>query len=289
MKKIFFSTLLLGFLLSSCDKVKNPIVVKDTAVGTNFITNSNWARANYKKVLLEDYTGHQCGNCPAAALVAENLANQYKDSLVVIAVHAGFFTKLTSPEFVVSYTTQAGNDWDASGGFGVSAAGNPNGMVNRKNFPGNGLIQKETKWPTTVPMALKDPFIVKLNVTTNYDPTAYALNTDIKATFLTNYTNGIKVSVVLIEDSIEGVQKDYTKNPDVVHGYEFMHVLRGGINGSWGDVLKAGPIAALDSAKISYPNFSVKQTYNDKRLYAVVFAYDAVSREVLQVEKVKIR
>lgn len=290
MKRYFFlSILTLNLFFISCDKVKNPIVKKNTVAGSNFITKSNATRSNYKKVLLEDYTGHQCGNCPGAAIVAENLSAQYKDTLIVLSVHAGFFTKLNPPEFITSYTTQPGNDWDASAGFGVSAAGNPNGMVNRKNFPGNGLIQKETKWPTTVPIAKKDPFIIKLNVTTNYDPTVRALNTNVKALFLTPYTKSIKVSVVLMEDSIEGVQKDYTKNPDVVHGYEFMHVLRTGINGSWGDVLKTGPSYTLDSAKVSYPDFPVNSAFKDKNLYVVVFVYDAISKEVIQAEKVKIK
>lgn len=283
--------------LLSCDKVKLPIEKTDTAVGTSFITKSNATRSNFRKVLLEDYTGHQCGNCPAAAIVAENLSNTYKDSLVVIAVHAGFFTKLNAPEFLTSYTCQAGNDWDgAATGFGISSAGNPNGMVNRKNFPSDGLIQKETKWPTTVPIALRQqPFIVKLDVTTKYDSTARALNTEIKAKFKTNYTNTTKLCVVFIEDKIVGAQKDYTKNPDVIEEYDFEHMLRGSINGSWGADLKTGPINVNDSVALSYPNFSLptsintKSAVNDKNVAVVVFAYDAITREILQVEKVKIR
>lgn len=295
MKRLFFvSVIITSVAMTSCDKVKNPIEQTNTAVGTSFVTKSNATRSNFRKVLLEDYTGHQCGNCPNAALVAKNLSGVYQDSLVVIAVHAGFFTKLNS-EFTTSYTCTAGNDWDGSSGFGVSAAGNPNGMVNRKNFPSDGLIQKETKWPTTVPIALRQqPFIVKLDVTTNYDTTARALNTDVKAKFKTAYTNNTKISVVFIEDGIVGPQKDYTKNPDVVEEYDFEHMLRGAINGSWGTDLKTGPIAVNDSVSVSYPNFALpakvnNKDVNDKKVSVVVFAYDAVTREVLQVEKVKIR
>jgi len=289
MKKLFFvSTVIAAMLTASCDKVKNPIEQKNTAVGSTFITKSNSSVSNSKKILLEDYTGHQCGNCPAAATVAKNLAAQYQGSVVVIAVHAGFFTKLNA-EYPTSYTTTVGNDWDGSSGFGISAAGNPNGMINRKNFPGDGLIQKETKWPTSVSVALQEAFKVKVDVTTNYDPTARALNTDIKAIFKTNYTNNTKVCAVLIEDSIIGPQKDYTKNPDIIHDYEFEHMLRGAINGSWGADFKAGPINVNDSASVSYKNYALEQKLNDRHVSVVVFVYDAVTREVLQVEKVKIR
>lgn len=288
-KSILNLTLILSLVFfSQCDKVKNPIVKNQEAIGSKFITKTNNTVSGFKKVLLEDYTGHQCGNCPAAALVAKNLAYQYKDTLVVIAVHAGFFTK-TNNDYPTSYTTTTGNDWDGSSGFGVSSVGNPNGLVNRKNFPGVGLIQKETKWPTSVSLARKDLFNIKLDVTTKYDTTVRALNTDIKATFLSTYSNTIKISVVFVEDGMIGPQKDYSQNPDKVEDYEFDHMLRGAINGSWGDVLKTAPIVANDTVRTAYPNFALATSFNDKKITVVVFVYDAISREILQVEQVKIR
>src|SRR5690606_27366869 len=114
----------------------------DTTTGTSFIIKDNSAIADSRKALLEDYTGHTCGNCPAAAESAHQLAEQYGDKLVLMAVHAGFFSRLKNPDYLTSYTTSVGNDWDGSKGFGVSAVGNPNGMVNRKAYDGS-LIQKE--------------------------------------------------------------------------------------------------------------------------------------------------
>ena len=95
--------------------------------------------------------------------------------------------------------------------------------------------------------------------------------------------------MVITEDSIIGPQKDYTKNPDVITNYVFMNMLRGDINGSWGTVLKNAPIVANDSISTSFNNFSISSTFNDKQLYLVGFVSDAITREVLQVEKVKIR
>lgn len=119
--KTIISTLLITFVafgIYSCDKVKNPVITKETAVGTTFDSVSNAAVSGYKKTLLEDYTGHKCGNCPAAARLASSLTAQYQSSLVVIAVHAGFFTAITSPTvakpFPDSYTCTAGNAWDAT-------------------------------------------------------------------------------------------------------------------------------------------------------------------------------
>jgi hypothetical protein len=268
----------------SCDKVKNPIVTNNSSstTGGNVV--------NVRKVLLEDYTGHKCGNCPPAATTAENLYEQYPGKLVVIAVHAGDFAKTQGLIFPTSYTTQAGNDWDGTSGFAISiGAGNPNGMVNRKDYAGNGLIQGPSKWPTTTSLALSDTYILSLSLTPTYDAVTRILNTTVKAKFKTAYTGNTKLTLVITEDSIIGPQKDYTKNPDVIQGYVFMHMLRGDINGSWGTVLKNAPIAANDSIIASFNNFSINPSYKDKNIRLVAFVTDATTREVLQVEEVKIK
>ncbi|MCW3078130.1 MAG: omp28 [Bacteroidetes bacterium] len=269
-------SILVCFGCVSCDKVNNPIQSEQIIVSN-------------RKVLLEDYTGHQCGNCPNAARTAEQLSAQYGANLVVIAVHAGFFTKLNAPDFVTSYTCQVGNDWDAaSGGFGISSAGNPNGMVNRKDN-GSGLIQKETKWGSSIAKALQAPDLCDMWLTLNYNTISNTLNTTVKTKFKKTYGSNTKLSVVLTEDSIIGPQKDYTQNPDVITNYVFMHMLREGINGSWGDPLKYAPIKYADSVTLSYNNFQVNAVkYKPNNLYVVAFVYDATTKEILEVEKAKV-
>lgn len=289
--KTIISAILISFIaigIYSCDKVKNPTIVTAGAVGSTFDTITNAGRTDFKKVLLEDYTGHKCGNCPAAAIVAANLHNQYKDTLVVVAVHAGFFAK-TNTLYPTSYTTTAGNDWDGASGFNISALGNPNGMVDRKIHSGFALVHKETNWPATVAIAKKNEFIVKVELKSMYDKVARALNVETKLTFLKAYANNVKLNLILTEDSIIGPQTDYSQNPDHVHHYHFEHMLRGALNGSFGEVAKTAPINALSSATINTANFAVESKFNDRQLSLVAIVFDETTREVLQVEKVKIR
>lgn len=293
-RSVLLLLVIFSVIIISCDKVTHPYENTSSSggplVGNNFVTRSNAAVSNSKKVLLEDYTGAYCGNCPPAAIVAQSLAAQYSPSVVAIAVHGGFYAWKHGLDYPGTFSTSIAEEWDGSAtGFGVSFVGNPNGMVNRKNFPGDGLIQSNTKWPTTVLIALQDPFYVKLDVVTKYDSMLRALNAEIKATFKTTYTNNINVCAVIIEDGIIGHQKDYSKNPDLVQDYEFDHMLRAGMNGNWGGPLKSAPVAVNDSAKVTVSGFSLDTQYNDKQVSVVVFAYDAVTKEVLQVEKVKIR
>lgn len=277
---IYLQALSVLIFLSSCDKIKTPIqstqVQGDT---TKYI----------RKVLIEDYTGHTCGNCPPAAVEAENLSKAYPGKVVVIAVHAGFFAKVKA-NYPASYTTTAGNDWDGSTGFNISGgAGNPNGMINRKSYDGN-QIQKETKWSSSVQQAVNEPYILGLTVTPVYDPTTRNLSATVKSTFKTAYQNDVMLSVVFTEDSIVGAQTDYTKSPsDLIPDYLFMHMLRGDLNGSWGQLLKAAPVTAGSSASITTNQKPLNTLFVDKQVSIVAFAYDAQTKEVLQVEKVKIR
>ena len=58
-----------------------------------------------KKILLEDYTGHKCGNCPRAAEKAEELKEIYGDQLIPIAIHAGFFASDFGGNFTTDFTS----------------------------------------------------------------------------------------------------------------------------------------------------------------------------------------
>ncbi len=292
MKKIVLLIPAILIWVAACDKVKDPIEKRNTVTGKNFITKSNKSVSGFYKVLLEDYTGATCGNCPKAAHVADTLALQYGSKIVVVAVHAGNYAVPEQPHYPEYYGTAAGEVWfqNPPVGFGFFTAGNPNGMINRRVYPGNPLIQAYTKWKSTVPYALlNDAFRVKLDVTTNYDPNVRALNTDVKATFLSDYPNDIKLSALLLEDDIHGHQKDYRYFPDLDTAYVFDHMMRATLKDTWGDHLATGPVYLDDSAKVSFKGFPVDAKFNDQKLSVVVFAYDAQSLEVLQVEKVKIR
>lgn len=296
-KLISISAILIVIGFTACDRIKNPIVKKNVLIGSNFVTKNNFLYSNSKKTLLEDYTGAQCLNCPAAAVVAGNLATTYTPNLVVVAVHAGSFAKPYAT-YTADYRTDAGDIWTGSTGFNIQA--NPNGMVNRTNYASNGLVNTQTKWTTTSSLAQNDPFVVKLDVTTNYDTVIGALNTDVTAIFKTAYPDPIKISIIVTEDGIIGKQKDGSTE---IEEYEFEHVMRGAINSEWGENLTLGAKAANDTVKYSYPNFNLKGmiyhcksplqdkpiVVNDKHVSVIVFVYKASTKEVLQVEKVKIR
>ena len=79
MKKIFMVIAGIAAMLSACDNVDSNdrlIYVPPAAVG--------------RCVLIEDFTGQKCLNCPRAAEVIEQLQKQYgADTVIAVAIHAG--------------------------------------------------------------------------------------------------------------------------------------------------------------------------------------------------------
>src|SRR5687768_4725486 len=86
--KLILCLIVYSIYLSSCDKVKDPYSTTLDGGGDTTATV-----VKVRKVLLEEYTGHRCGNCPPAAVTAQTLKSTYGERLVVMTVHAGFFAE----------------------------------------------------------------------------------------------------------------------------------------------------------------------------------------------------
>src|SRR5688572_17264194 len=84
-----FTVIAAVVLFSSCDDVDPPYT--QTVSGP---TSSGTTR----KILIEDYTGFKCGNCPAAATTIYNtLLPVFGQDLITIGVHASPSNTFTEP------------------------------------------------------------------------------------------------------------------------------------------------------------------------------------------------
>lgn len=306
--KLFFPLLLIALFVWSCDKVEqpNPHEFENTdCKQTNPILKNNFSVSSFRKVLVEDYTGHYCGNCPTAAVKAESLIATYGSSIVVIANHVSDqFAKpnrdTASGKYREDFRNPASTDWDVT--LGMSSAGLPKGAVNRIQKP--TYPQNPGVWTSLVPAELAKPQSVKMDVSTSYDPGKKILDVKVKSTFLTSVNADVYLSLIITQDSIISDQKDYTMppsqatdpdDPDRRVNYRFDHIVVTSLNGSWGDLVKKSPVTG-DTATISKNCFSVSKCFfknivclNDNHLSLVAFTYNATTKEILQVEKVKLR
>lgn len=296
---VIFLALALGIVVTSCDVIeapyeKNPVVPVDTTLRdtSTAMTSSN----GLQNILLEDYTGHTCGNCPEAAEVAAKLYEDNKGRVIVTAIHAGGFAALELPDFKRDLTCPAGVALDAA--FRISRAGNPNGLVNRVTSNGR-IIQGKNNWEPLVTQLLPQQPAMDLAMSHTYHADRRTMIITIKATALQEIATPTFVSVWLQENDIVGDQKDYRKTPSHITDYVFEHVLRTALNGTWGDTLNPASMAkgTVISKTVRYEipaeKLSASDTLNAwtlKNCELVAFAHKgSVAREVLQVVKQSVK
>ncbi|MCF8256308.1 MAG: Omp28-related outer membrane protein [Flavobacteriales bacterium] len=241
-----------------------------------------------RKLLLEEYTGHTCGNCPRAAAELKSLICQWGDRVVPIAVHAGFFAlpQPGSSMYAPDFRTPEGNAFNEL--FGNSAQGLPNGLVDRKSI-GGGYPQGHTSWAAQVSAILALPPDALIDIQNTYSEASRTVNASIDISVVSALGDGPYLVIVsLTEDSIIGWQKDYELNDPVngenIEGYAHMHMLRRNFNGTWGEqVGGGGSLAAGQVVNVSY-SLQLDGLWNDRQCNVVAYLYRESDKQVIQAE-----
>lgn len=287
--KTVLSAILVLLLFGSCDRIVLP------SPGTPPV-NPN-PNTSVRKVLVEDYTGHLCPNCPDAADTITNLEDTYGNQVIPLAIHCGYFAytrnQVGAPlplcaaanpnAFFADFQTTLGTAWDTQ--FGVSAMGQPMGMINR-----TGGVLERYVWEDSLYSILQKPADADIKITPAYNSSTRMLNVNVETKFLNTLTstNGFALSVVLTEDSIIDWQDVHG---NCVQNYTFNHTLRAGINSNaaQGVTLLTGNAAANQTVLLSYSNFNVSNTWNENHCNVVAFVYNIDTWEVLQAEMVQMK
>jgi len=286
--KTFLLYLSLGIflVLSSCDKIEPPFekTVVDTTDVSGAILYPDTSFDNQRRVLVEDYTGHTCGFCPEAGKTLDTLINLFGPRVVPIAVHAGNFAVPQPPTYPTDFRNANSTELDNT--FGNSSAGNPNGMVNRKGFPGGHILQYPT-WNTAVSNALSQPPAAFLNIINRYSPTDRKVNTQIRINLQQSIAQDLALAIYLIEDSIVADQKDYSQANSHVTNYVHKHVLRTAFNGTFGEVVATNPVAAGAVVGRKY-TITLDPSWRPEHCSVVAILFRKDNYEVIQASDRKI-
>ncbi|MBI3510396.1 MAG: Omp28-related outer membrane protein [Bacteroidetes bacterium] len=289
-KYIFFATVLISTFLWRCDYIKVP----PYAGGSGIAPTTDTVR----KVLVEDFTGHTCTNCPDAANMIDTLEQLYPDQIIPVAVHTTAFADPCPPAPLPggaplgSYTQDfrvTGEDAAYDAIYGSNSWPPPQGMINHYGYPltvptGVGA------WSSTVAGILAQPMTAYLKITPTYNSTSRSLSVSVSGKIMTDTTGTFLISLYLVEDSIVGWQ--------LVHGvndsdYVFNHVFRGCINtpGSIsGDTVLTGNIPNGTAINYTMTNsFTVSNAFNAAHCKVVAYIYKSSDYGVLQAAQAKLQ
>ena len=233
-----------------------------------------------KNVLVEDFTGQNCVNCPGAASLLHDLsASSMGEHIVAVSIHGGALA-MGVDKSPLGLATEIGEDYNTH--FGVQAW--PSGMIDRTN--GSGVIGKTAdvpSWTAGIVGQLGKELLVDLTANTTFNAETRQLHVDVtaEATEGHSVTADMKLTVWLTESGIEGFQK-YSDHNDTK--YIHNHVLRAALSDPYGDTMTI----ESNRTTVSY-SYAIPATYgrnkwavNPEKMAVVAFVTDK-NGEVLQV------
>lgn len=216
-------------------------------------------------VMLEDFTGFNCGNCPDGHKIASRMQLAQPNRVYTVAVHAGAYAKPSAndqPNFLTDEGT-AINDY-----FGINSY--PSGMVNRKNFDMLGQIISRSNWTSCARELCQQTADVNIWVNSTYDKDTKKISTDVEL----YYVNGIEAGtsalcVSLLQNGILGPQAGGNMEDEYVHN----HVLRAMFTPVWGDTIQTSDKGALVKRHYEYTLPDVIGNQDTDPLHSDVVAY----------------
>ncbi len=294
MKNILILTLFSAIILnSSCDRIENPVVINNSTLDWSLYpdtdtTNYPWPvwtqNTNTSQfVLLEDYTGHTCTNCPAAAAEAKNIEDANGGKVIVMSVHAstsGGFQAPNLPELPLDHRTSAGDAYATD----MNIFFNPAGTVNRTMENGDYFVYS-FDWNTRVNAELSKTPDFNLQAAFNYFPETNGLFLHTETEILSDVSENYNLISFLVRDTMIAPQE--TVGGTLLDDYHHHNVLTDNIDGTWGTPIITGGSTA--GTKI-YNNFTYKvptldSTYNINNLSIITVVTNRDSYEIKQVLK----
>lgn len=223
-------------------------------------------------VLLEDFTGWKCSNCPQGTEILNNLKSTYGKRVVIAAFHAGSFAKPNAENDSLDLRTEYGE--------------NVRNQFNVKRFPIVLLDRQETEtaidnWAAKTAERLNKPHLLNLSLGAKISNGRVIVS--LLAEAVANIQNNLTITLYLTESGIEGKQT----TPDGVEQYTFNHVLRSGERSNL--PLATEPMAKGDKVEKSYFfDLSKTNVVKPENCAVVVIATDNESGAVVQVNEIEL-
>lgn len=285
---LFLIGLLLFLGFTSCKKKRTGIAPVDDPSDTVGRVEASFSKA----VLLVEFKGHKCGNCPAGTEIGQQIKSTYGSRVVVVSAHVGTLAQpqpAATGKYIYDFRTALTDEWDDK--FGASVSGIPKGAINFETFGGRILLLPQN-WGGKVSELLQQdsiPFGLKASLE--------QVDSLIKLTPAVQFGDSIEgkfnLGALLTEDSIVQWQKDYrlSSNQDIEF-YQHDNVIRGNFHmpGNpailpWGveladSAFSEGDIESLDMEIV------LKEEWKPDHLKVIVFLFNRSKETIIQIREI---
>jgi len=321
MKKFLIITVLASTLFYACDKVENAYPTDAVSEelnwslypggdSTDYVTQGYWptwaANPNTQRnVLIEDFTGHQCVNCPAQTANMEQLIATNPSRIFGLAIHSGpdglGGFQITDEHYPTVLYCENGftlgrffGDDDP----GSSFIGNPAFCVNRIKANDQFVSTAGAAIANKANTCLSSSLQVNLQAVNNYFASTRGLFLHVEIDKIDQaITSELGLVVCVVEDSLIAPQTvpntmdtDGTPgDPDLSHKdgrletYIHRDILRGMIdNKPFGRTLDADDLGQNGKYYVNY-SYALPAQYEPENMKLYIYVYDKTTKEIYHV------
>ncbi|MCM1110268.1 MAG: Omp28 family outer membrane lipoprotein [Clostridium sp.] len=224
-------------------------------------------------VLVEDFTGQNCINCPAAHETLERLVEQYGDNVIPVSIHCGGFGISVDYTRYKGLMQPEGNTYNDA--WGIDSW--PKGVVDRTG----GAINHE-QWPSAVRDELKRPTPLSIDLKAVCPEGDDKVSIEVTLSSTTDLSGSLQLWV--LEDSIIARQQDI--NLGRIDDYVHNHVYRAAVNGVGGESVDMKAMIHWTKEYAIGLRTAKFETWVPRNLSIVAFLYDRSG--VIQAARVRV-
>ncbi len=280
------ATVLFVFTWSACDKIDEQLsLVNEQDINLDLDLPFDSVVVNHKQVLLEDFTGIKCQNCPTAAINAHILAEEKDHHLIIYSVHAGYYAEPNDSEpYNSDFRCETGNEIYNS--FPIS--GWPAGTVNRVEYEDN-IILSGGDWEAAVNVELEKENVIDMTLKSYYDSDKNEVIVLVASTFLQQLEGKYNLVVLIVEDHILSWQKN--SNPEIGpsmdwENYDQRNVLRDGLSSTFGNYFtNDGTIVSGETYKTPF-SYTLNDDWVSGNCNIISYIIHEETGEILQVAEI---
>lgn len=209
-------------------------------------------KAENKNVLLEEYTGRNCGFCPDGHKIANDIKVANPNDVILIRVHTGGYAPTSHPNLNTDFGQNLVNQiYDQNAGVGF-----PTGTVNRHVFSGNFMELNRGFWLSASNSVLAEKAVLNIGMNAVVDTATRKLFVEVELFYNEDQDVDFnRLNVAVLQDDIIGSQSGASMfNPadGTDAEYKHKHILRHLPTGQWGEKIDSISVGTFVYKQVFY-------------------------------------
>lgn len=261
---------ILAALATGCDNIDE---------SDRYIKEEKPVSDNPRTLLIMEFTGNACKNCPNGAKTVELISEDEPGRVITVGLHP-FNDINTNPVPNPNTTPTSMQDFRTEVATSMKAYYNPSGFPSAVfNGVKSSLSGSINDWQTRALEALSEPAAMTVAATCQFSPETSGIEISYDVDFSNNVSGTLNINVWIMENDILGTQL----MPDGKYNFQYIHnhVLRGSLTGDWGNPL-GGDRFDSDSRMQGKIQGTLDAEWDAGHCQAVVFVTRESDHEVLQ-------